>query len=174
MVPLQPSPKAHDMSHKKHCLPALTALATLTALAWPLLAQAAVPAGAAAEIVSLQGTGDQRAAAAADWQPARPAQALAIGQADGEGFLAAQVARQRVRGRRIGRQVEPAQFRNQLLHTRLRCDQGRYSDTGYRAWRPPGPCSRAESKPTRTAPQWRPPISSGIDRSLMTSPVSRK
>ena len=27
MVPLQPSPKAHDMSHKKHCLPALTALA---------------------------------------------------------------------------------------------------------------------------------------------------
>ena len=79
MVPLQPSPKAHDMSHKKHCLPALTALATLTALAWPLLAQAAVPAGAAAEIVSLQGTGDQRAAAAADWQPARPAQALATG-----------------------------------------------------------------------------------------------
>lgn len=67
------------MSHKKHCLPALTALATLTALAWPLLAQAAVPAGAAAEIVSLQGTGDQRAAAAADWQPARPAQALATG-----------------------------------------------------------------------------------------------
>ena len=67
------------MSHKKHCLPALTALAKLTALAWPLLAQAAVPAGAAAEIVSLQGTGDQRAAAAADWQPARPAQALATG-----------------------------------------------------------------------------------------------
>ena len=67
------------MSHKKHCLPALTALATLTALAWPLLAQAAVPAGAAAEIVSLQGTGDQRAAAAADWQPARPAQTLATG-----------------------------------------------------------------------------------------------
>lgn len=67
------------MSYKKQCLPAFTALATLTALAWPLQAHATVPAGAAAEIVSLQGTGDQRAATAADWLPARPAQALATG-----------------------------------------------------------------------------------------------
>lgn len=65
-----------------HCrrLPAFTALATaLSSLVWPLVAQAAVPAGAAAEIISLQGAGDQRAAAAADWQPARPAQPLATG-----------------------------------------------------------------------------------------------
>ena len=34
--------------------------------------------------------------------------------------------------------------------------------------------SLLESNPTRTAPQWRPPISSGIDRSLITSPVSRR
>ena len=68
------------MHPKKKRLPALTTLAALmAAAACPLLSQAAVPAGAAAEIISLQGTGDQRAAAAADWQPARPAQALATG-----------------------------------------------------------------------------------------------
>ena len=67
------------MPRTPHRLPAITTLAALTALAWPLLPQAAVPAGAAAEIVSLQGAGDQRAAAAPDWQPARPAQALATG-----------------------------------------------------------------------------------------------
>lgn len=67
------------MSKRKHCLPALSTMATLTALAWPLVAPAAVPPGAAAEIVSLQGTGDQRTASAADWQPARPAQPLATG-----------------------------------------------------------------------------------------------
>ena len=67
------------MFHPKNRLPALTTLAALTVLAWPLLSQAAVPAGAAAEIISLQGAGDQRAAAVADWQPARPAQALGTG-----------------------------------------------------------------------------------------------
>lgn len=66
------------MPHKKTPI-RLAALAAALALAWPLHAQAAVPAGAAAEIVSLQGAGDQRAAAAPDWQPARPAQALAPG-----------------------------------------------------------------------------------------------
>ncbi|MFY3382717.1 TonB-dependent receptor domain-containing protein [Paracidovorax sp. MALMAid1276] len=59
---------------------ALRACALAVALAWPLASQAVVPAGAAAEIISLQGAGDQRAAAAgADWRPARPAQALATG-----------------------------------------------------------------------------------------------
>lgn len=68
------------MSHPKNRLPALSVLAAaLASLAWPLAARAAVPAGAAAEIISLQGTGDQRSAAAADWQPARPAQPLATG-----------------------------------------------------------------------------------------------
>lgn len=67
------------MLHKKNCRPALTALAALTAIAWPLLSQAAVPPGAAAEIVSLQGAGDQRSASATDWLPARPAQALGTG-----------------------------------------------------------------------------------------------
>lgn len=67
------------MSTVKTSLPALSALAAAMALTWPLALRAAVPPGAAAEIVSLQGTGDQRAAAAADWQPARPAQALATG-----------------------------------------------------------------------------------------------
>ncbi|MBB6558135.1 tetratricopeptide (TPR) repeat protein [Acidovorax soli] len=58
----------------------LSTLATLVALAWPWHAsQAAVPPGAAAEIVGLQGPGDQRTAAAADWKPARQAQALAAG-----------------------------------------------------------------------------------------------
>ena len=67
------------MSTVKTSLPALTVLAAAMALTWPLALRAAVPPGAAAEIVSLQGTGDQRAAAAADWQPARPAQPLATG-----------------------------------------------------------------------------------------------
>jgi Flp pilus assembly protein TadD len=68
------------MSHHKVHRPTVTALAPVLALAWPAAqALAAVPAGAAAEIISLQGTGDQRAAAAADWQPARPAQPLATG-----------------------------------------------------------------------------------------------
>ncbi|WP_422844415.1 TonB-dependent receptor domain-containing protein [Acidovorax sp. M2(2025)] len=68
------------MSHPKNRLPALSVLtAALASLAWPLAVQAAVPPGAAAEIISLQGTGDQRSAAAADWQPARPAQPLATG-----------------------------------------------------------------------------------------------
>ena len=48
-------------------------------LAWPSFTQAAVPPGAAAEILSLQGLGDQRPASAAQWQPARAAQALAAG-----------------------------------------------------------------------------------------------
>lgn len=38
-----------------------------------------VPAGASASILTLQGTGDQRPAAANDWQPARVTQALATG-----------------------------------------------------------------------------------------------
>lgn len=63
------------MSHSHR----LTALGALLALAWPLYSHAAVPAGAAAEILALQGSGDQRAATAADWQPARAAQALATG-----------------------------------------------------------------------------------------------
>lgn len=54
-----------------------TSLAALVALAFP--AQAALPPGAAAEILSLQGAGDQRTASAADWLPARQAQTLAAG-----------------------------------------------------------------------------------------------
>ncbi len=58
----------------------LSALAALMALAWPWHAtHAAVAAGAAAEIVGLQGPGEQRAATAPDWQPARQAQPLAAG-----------------------------------------------------------------------------------------------
>lgn len=60
-------------------LPVAKALAVWTALAWPLFASATVPAGAAAEIISLQGAGDQRPAAAPGWQPARLAQPLAAG-----------------------------------------------------------------------------------------------
>ncbi|EJE54300.1 outer membrane receptor protein [Acidovorax sp. CF316] len=56
----------------------LSALAALLALAWPP-SHAAVPPGAAAEIVGLQGPGEQRAAATPDWKPARQAQALAAG-----------------------------------------------------------------------------------------------
>ena len=46
------SRKVHDMPHLTRRHPALSVLAVLTALAWPLLARAAVPAGAAAEIIS--------------------------------------------------------------------------------------------------------------------------
>lgn len=66
------------LSFPRPCAP-LGACALAVALCWPAASQAAVAAGAAAEIVSLQGAGDQRAAAAAAWQPARPAQALAAG-----------------------------------------------------------------------------------------------
>lgn len=48
-------------------------------LAGPATAFAAVPPGAAAEILNLQGTGDQKPAAATDWRPARIAQPLAAG-----------------------------------------------------------------------------------------------
>ena len=72
-------PESRKMSHPKFRLSALAALVAATAAACPLVAQATVPAGAAAEIISLQGTGDQRAASAADWGPARLAQALAQG-----------------------------------------------------------------------------------------------
>jgi len=67
------------MPHRhRHCL---SILGALLALAWPGLGHAAVPAGAAAEILALQGGGDQRAATAAEsgWRPARVAQALATG-----------------------------------------------------------------------------------------------
>ncbi len=67
------------MPHPTFRLSALAALVAATAAACPLLAKATVPAGAAAEIISLQGTGDQRAASAADWGPAKLAQALAQG-----------------------------------------------------------------------------------------------
>ena len=62
-------------------LPPLRALPVFTALAlaWPLQSLAALPAGAAAEIVDLQGAGDQRPASATAWSPARAAQALAAG-----------------------------------------------------------------------------------------------
>lgn len=62
----------------RHPTMRLSALAALLALAWPP-GHAAVPPGAAAEIVNLQGAGDQRAAAMPDWKPARQAQALAAG-----------------------------------------------------------------------------------------------
>lgn len=67
------------MPHQTNRLPALKALALLATAACCAPAQAAVPAGAAAEIISLQGLGDQRPATAADWAPARQAQALAAG-----------------------------------------------------------------------------------------------
>lgn len=57
----------------------LSACSLACALAWPCTAPAAVPPGAAAEILSLQGLGDQRPAAATQWQPARAAQPLAAG-----------------------------------------------------------------------------------------------
>ncbi|MBU1818020.1 MAG: tetratricopeptide repeat protein, partial [Gammaproteobacteria bacterium] len=67
------------MPHKKIRVPSANTMAVAIALAWPLCAQSAVPAGAAAEIISLQGAGDQRTANATAWQPARPAQALVAG-----------------------------------------------------------------------------------------------
>lgn len=48
-------------------------------LAWAAPATAAVPPGAAAEILNLQGTGEQRPGGAPDWKPARVAQPLAAG-----------------------------------------------------------------------------------------------
>ncbi|MHB1122768.1 MAG: TonB-dependent receptor domain-containing protein [Ramlibacter sp.] len=48
-------------------------------LAWSAHAVAALPAGAAAEILTLQGSGDQRTGSAPQWRPARVAQALAAG-----------------------------------------------------------------------------------------------
>lgn len=58
---------------------ALHALALASVLATGGIAAAAVPPGAAAEILNLQGSGDQKPAAAADWRPARQAQPLASG-----------------------------------------------------------------------------------------------
>lgn len=50
------------------------------ALAWSSAhAMAALPAGAAAEILTLQGAGEQRAGSEPQWRPARVAQALAAG-----------------------------------------------------------------------------------------------
>lgn len=57
----------------------LSACTLACALAWPSAAAAAVPPGAAAEILSLQGRGDQRQATVEQWQPARVAQPLAVG-----------------------------------------------------------------------------------------------
>lgn len=54
-------------------------LSALLALAWPLQGLSAVPAGAAAEIISLQGQGDQRTASTPEWHPARPTQILSAG-----------------------------------------------------------------------------------------------
>ncbi len=59
--------------------PTRFALTALLACTWPLTSLAALAPGAAAEIVSLQGQGDQRAASAPEWHPARLAQALAPG-----------------------------------------------------------------------------------------------
>ncbi|AVO41202.1 tetratricopeptide repeat protein [Simplicispira suum] len=59
--------------------PTQVALTALLACAISLPGLAAVPAGAAAEIVSLQGQGDQRAASTPEWHPARPAQVLSAG-----------------------------------------------------------------------------------------------
>ena len=56
--------------------PTLVALTALLACALPHSSLAALPAGGAAEIVSLQGQGDQRPASAAEWRPARLVQVL--------------------------------------------------------------------------------------------------
>ena len=58
---------------------ALAHLFAAAALPWPGSAVAALPAGAAAEILNLQGSGEQRAAGAPEWAPARVSQALAAG-----------------------------------------------------------------------------------------------
>jgi len=55
------------------------ALAGMLAVLISTASQAALPTGASAQIISLQGAGDQRAAAASDWQPAHAAQALVAG-----------------------------------------------------------------------------------------------
>ncbi len=49
------------------------------AVAWPAHAFAALPPGAAAQILTLQGSGEQRTGVEPHWQPARIAQALAAG-----------------------------------------------------------------------------------------------
>src|SRR6188768_982381 len=58
---------------------ALHVVALASALAAHGFASAAVPPGAAAEILNLQGTGDQKPATAPDWRPARVSQPLASG-----------------------------------------------------------------------------------------------
>ena len=57
----------------------LSVLAQVVGWCFSPLAQAALPAGSAAQILSLQGTGEQRPAAAADWRAAQQAQLLAAG-----------------------------------------------------------------------------------------------
>ena len=59
--------------------PTLVALTALLACTLPHSSLAALPAGGAAEIVSLQGQGDQRAASTPEWRPARLAQVLSPG-----------------------------------------------------------------------------------------------
>lgn len=56
-----------------------TACLAAAGLSGPALTWAELPAGAAAEILNLQGSGDRRPASAADWSPARPSQPLAAG-----------------------------------------------------------------------------------------------
>ena len=56
-----------------------TVLGAAMGLCWGTLAQAALPAGSAAQILSLQGEGQQRPAAVADWRAAQQAQLLAVG-----------------------------------------------------------------------------------------------
>jgi len=60
-------------------LPRISLLPALIAWAWPLQSLAVIAAGAAAEIIDLQGQGDQRTASAAEWRPARQAQMLSAG-----------------------------------------------------------------------------------------------
>ena len=60
-------------------LPRISLLPALIAWAWPLQSLAVFAAGAAAEIIDLQGQGDQRTASAAEWRPARQAQMLSAG-----------------------------------------------------------------------------------------------
>jgi len=54
-------------------------LLALAALCAPVPGPCALPAGAAAQIIDLQGQGDHRPPADVDWQPARVAQTLAAG-----------------------------------------------------------------------------------------------
>lgn len=59
--------------------PCLSVYLAALALGLPLSVTAALPPGSAAEILSLQGSGDQRSASAADWQPAHRSQTLGKG-----------------------------------------------------------------------------------------------